>query len=283
MQCRTLDTPAPRRRPERRDHPRLTPCDTLLDSGLRSCRRTRATGSPRRRPPARDATNSLWNHHSLQHLPRPGPRKAAEPPGDTHTLARRGGPPPNLHSGGKLDSGGRLQRGRNRTVRNTRRRRRNRTRTHRTQRTHTTRRNTTLTQATQHGRNRTNSRDGTRRGGRTRIRDGPAERSNAGDICGGETQDRATQHIGAAPSCGQRRKRLTHHHKLELTMEGHRNPPDVLFAFPVLNSRAKATQRRKVGEYKKAVLDCDPVDSSGWFAARRLAQIKMQNTGISKR
>ena len=114
----------------------------------------------------------------------------------------------------------------------------------------------TLTQTTQHRRNRTQHRDATQLEHRTRIRNGTRQLSNARNNRGGETRDRATQHIVAARYCGQLRKRLTPNHKLELTMEGHSNPPDVLFAFPVLNSRAKATQRRNMGNYKKMTLDC---------------------------
>lgn len=153
-----------------------------------------------------------------------------------------------------------MQRAHNATVRNTTRRRRNRTLTHRTQRTDATQRNTTLTQSTQHERNRTQHRDATQPGtqleGRTQIRDGTPHLSNARNTRGGGTRDRGTQHAVAARYCGQLRKRLTPNHKLEATMEGHSNPPDVLFAFRVLNSRAKATQRRNIGDYKKTTLDC---------------------------
>ena len=109
---------------------------------------------------------------------------------------------------------------------------------------------------TQHHSTRTQHRDATQLERRTRIRNGTRQLSNARNNRDGETRDRATQRTVAARYCGQLRKRLTPNHKLELTMEGHSNPPDVLFAFPVLNSRAKATQRRNMGNYKKMTLDC---------------------------
>ena len=136
--------------------------------------------------------------------------------------------------------------------------------------------------ATQHRRNRTQHRDATQLERRTRIRNGTRQLSNARNNRGGETRDRATQHTVAARYCGQLRNRLTPNHKLELTMEGHSNPPDVLFAFPVLNSRAKATQRRNMGNYKKMTLDCAFRDSGDCFAPSRVAEHASNNEGISE-
>jgi hypothetical protein len=256
MRCRTLDTPAPKGGRNDSGHPELTPCDASPDLGLHYCglryrRRARPTRS--RRPPlhAGDATYSLSTHWSLQDLPRLACGEAGKPPGDTRTLVRRSGPPPNLHHGGKHDSGGQLQRQRNAT-RGTTTHRRNGTLTH------ALGRNRTLTRATQRRRNhgRGGTQPDTQLDWGTRIREDAGVLSNARNNHSGETRNAGCGIDHAVVNCGKPRKRLTGKPKLTRTLEGHLTPLDVLFAFPLLDRRRKATRRHKLGDYKKMLLDC---------------------------
>ena len=225
----------------------VTPCDASPDLGpvvLRGAGASELITAPTASRKA--ATNSLSTLHSLQLLPRPARREAGEPLGDTHTGLGRSGPPPNLHRGGKHDSGGRLQRQRNTnaTLRHATRTQleafgeRNATQLLRKPRT------PTRPDATQ-------ERHALER--RTRKRNGHSSRSvtvdNRDGNAGPGTSTPSPPLLWTTPQA------TDPNHKLELTMEGHSNPPDVLFAFPELDSRAKATQRRNLVDYKNISFD----------------------------
>ena len=225
MRCRTLAAPAPWAAGTT-GPPVATPCDASPDLGLLCCwqPRARARSSPHRPPHATPATNSLSTLDSLQLLPWPARREAGEPLGDTHTRLRCSGSPQNLHRGGKHDSGGRLPRRRNATRGNATERRRNGTLDYRR------RHNRTRTQRLQRRRNDTHG-DAAELGDTTRIQGYARPLSNAGNTRGGETLDSGSECDHAFVSCGQARNRLTRNQNLAWTLEGHCNPPDVLFAF----------------------------------------------------
>jgi hypothetical protein len=229
--------------------PELTPRPVYPGWSSRGCRLPEcpAIRSPCRRHRAGNATSRHLTQRSLRNLSRTAPEEAREPLGDTHTLLCRSGPPPSFHRGAEHPLGGRLQRRRNKRSR--------------TQYrcsgalTHRPGRDATLTQRTQHGRHCTLGRT-TRRIEGTQIRGNARRLSNARNTRHGERVNLRMQEDHAAVNCGHSRKRLTRDRNATRTLQRHPSPTNVLIAFPQINSRPKATPRRKRGEYKKITLDC---------------------------
>ena len=80
--------------------------------------------------------------------------------------------------------------------------------------------------------------------------------SDARNTHGGKTLDRGIRADHGFVNCGQARNQLTRNQNCLRATHRHPTPPDVLFAFSSVNSRAEATPRRKIGDYKKTLLDC---------------------------